>query len=72
MCTSAPQSQSPVEAGPLWGLLLVLTEIAERLSREQVQETSAPTVAESDTPSFRKPGQRQASGAAAKRDAPRA
>lgn len=34
----APPSGSPVEAGPLWGLVLVLGEIAARLCQEASQD----------------------------------
>ncbi len=47
--------QVPPTASPLWPLVLALAEIAERLSREQAQETSAATVEESYTTSLRKP-----------------
>lgn len=55
MRTPAPQSQPPVEAGPLWGLLLVLAEIAERLSREQAQEPSASKGGDADARSPKNP-----------------
>ena len=32
--------EPPVEAGPLWGLLLVLAEIAERVGRQMGKEQS--------------------------------
>ncbi len=72
--TSQPSFQEPRSSvtEPLWPILLVLAEIAERLSLEQAQEASATTVAESNTTTPRKPGKRQAPGAAGRRDASRA
>ena len=34
---SAPPEPPPAEASPLWGLLLVLAEIAERVERERAE-----------------------------------
>ncbi len=45
----------PPTASPLWPVVLALAEIAERVSREQAQEMSAATAAESPAPSLKKP-----------------
>ena len=42
MDPSSLQEGATVESGPLWGLLLVLAEIAERVARQAGSEQESP------------------------------
>ena len=37
-----PREVPPVEVSPLWGVLLALAEIAERVARRRAEERPAP------------------------------
>ena len=42
MAPRPPREEPPVEASPLWGVLLTLAEIAERVARRRAEERRAP------------------------------